>query len=55
MYNFYCQTAYEEAEEAKEASRDLINNLTRELILDTPRRSQELCQKRKVKTRGISL
>lgn len=40
-------TAYEQVEEAREAANDFFNNITKQLIDEAPRKSQELCIKRK--------
>ena len=48
----YLQTTFEEVEEAKDAVGDLLDNIIRQLILEGPRRGQELCHKREVNTKG---
>ncbi|KAJ7353766.1 hypothetical protein OS493_032637 [Desmophyllum pertusum] len=40
-------TAYEQVKESREAACDLFENVTRQLIDETPKLSQELCLKRK--------
>ena len=48
MELWFIQAAYELMKEAKEAACDLFTNVTKQLIDETPRRSQELCLVRKV-------
>lgn len=40
-------------EEAREAAKDFFNNISRHLIDEAPRKSQELCIKRKVRNKQI--
>ena len=50
--HFELQAAYEQVQEAQEALYDFFNNIIESLIDEAPRRSQELCIKRKVRDLG---
>lgn len=45
------QAAYEQMEQTREAAKDFFNNISRHLIDEAPRRSQELCVKRMVRNK----
>ena len=47
------QAAFEQMEQTREAAKDFFNNISRHLIDEAPRRSQELCVKRMVRNKQI--